>query len=556
MKKVIFLIFVSLISIHLYSQTVFTEDMKLESLCKVWGFLKYYHPGIMKGKIDWDQQLIKHIPMVISAKDKQKLCNLYISWIDSLGRVKTSKHSREDAIPNTLNKNLDIRWIEDHDQLSDSLVVRLERIRDHRTCRINYNAKQNALPSISFENKQMYPGLDFPDKEYRLLSLFRFWNVINYYYPYKYLIDEKWDHVLTGMIDRFKNAKDTVEYHLALSALTAIINDTHTGLVTNYVFQYLGYYWVPFKIKIFEDKAVVTKFYSDSLSDLDHIKRGDVILKVNGKLISDVIAEKSPYFSGSNIPARLSKISDYLLNGHTDSIWITFDRDGKQYTSIIHRYKFSELHLNATNFQDLQTDTNALSCILDNHFGYINMGKLQPGDVHKVMIKMKGLDAIIFDIRNYPNKTVWKISKYLDTDKKAIGVSAYPSKGNPGIFEYQKPQYTNRRSSDYFKGKVVILVNESTICHAEYSCMILQTVNHSIIIGSQTAGAVGTGANFSFPGGYKTIFTGVGFFYPDGREVQRTGVVPDINVTQTIEGIRKGKDEILERAVEFLKNGK
>lgn len=553
MRKLICLFLILLCSISSFSQTFITENQKLESLCKVWGFLKYYHPVVAKGKIDWDQQLIKHIPMVISARDKHELSNLYIGWIHSLGRVRTSKNCREEAVPNSLKKNLDIKWLEDHDLFSDSLIVRLEVIRDNRARTINYNAKQNARPASSFENKQPYPGMDYPGMEYRLLSLFRFWNVINYYYPYKYVIGEDWDHVLTGMIGRFKNAKDTVEYHLALSALTSKINDSHTGLITNYVFQYLGYYWVPFKIKIIDDKAVVTKIYNDSLTNFDHIKRGDAIIEVNGRPVSELIAEKSEYFSGSNIPARLNKISDYLLNGHTDSIKITFDRDGKLYTSVIHRYKFRDLRLKATNFQDLDTDTNALFHFPDNHIGYINMGKLQPGDVHHVMKQMMSMDAIIFDIRNYPNGTAWKISRYLDIDRKACCVGAYPSKGNPGIFEYLNPQYTSRRKPGYFKGKVVILVNESTICHAEYSCMILQTANNATIIGSQTAGAVGIGACFSYPGEYRTLFTGLGIFYPDGREIQRIGVVPDINVAQTIDGIRKGRDEILDRAIEFLK---
>jgi carboxyl-terminal processing protease len=42
-----------------------------------------------------------------------------------------------------------------------------------------------------------------------------------------------------------------------------------------------------------------------------------------------------------------------------------------------------------------------------------------------------------------------------------------------------------------YHGKVIILVNELTQSHAEFTVMALQAAPHSIVIGSQTAGADG-----------------------------------------------------------------
>ena len=42
---------------------------------------------------------------------------------------------------------------------------------------------------------------------------------------------------------------------------------------------------------------------------------------------------------------------------------------------------------------------------------------------------------------------------------------------------------------------------------------------------------------------------GPGVYYPDGRETQRIGIVPDLEVRPTIAGIRAGRDEVLEAAV-------
>jgi len=557
MKKTICLFLVSLFSINSFSQVVLTENQKLESLCKVWGFLKYYHPVIIKGKTDWDQQLIKLIPEVISTRDKQELSNLYLCWIGSLGSVTACRKSQTIVIPNSLKYNLNIGWLKDQNLFSDSLIEVLDYIYKNRSQRINYNAKQNFSHSrVSFENRQPYIGMVYPEVEYRLLSLFRFWNVINYYFPYKYVIGEDWNIVLTEMIDRFKDAKDTVDYHLALAELTATINDSHSGITTKYILQHFGSYQVPFQIKIINEKAVVIAFYNDSLSNVDEIRHGDVILSVNNKPVSEIIAERSKYISASNLPRKLYRLSWFLLNGNSDSARITFDRDGKTFQKCIHRYKFKDLCMSWKTWWGITyKDTNAMVRTLNDHIGYINMGKLTLEKVRQVMTQMMTMDAIIFDLRNYPNGTAWKISKYLSENKKAFAIWTYPLKGNPGIFQ-EVPDYGGSKNSHHYKGKVVILVNELTISQSEYSCMLIQAVINTTIVGSQTAGADGDIAIFTFPGGYETAFSGHGIFYPDGRETQRIGIVPDIKITQTIDGIRNGKDEILDRAIQFLSTGR
>ena len=63
---------------------------------------------------------------------------------------------------------------------------------------------------------------------------------------------------------------------------------------------------------------------------------------------------------------------------------------------------------------------------------------------------------------------------------------------------------------------------------------------------------LGTVALITFPGDYKTYMTGIGVYYPDGRETQRKGIVPDIEIKPAIKGIQLKKDEVLEKAIEIL----
>jgi C-terminal processing protease CtpA/Prc len=50
------------------------------------------------------------------------------------------------------------------------------------------------------------------------------------------------------------------------------------------------------------------------------------------------------------------------------------------------------------------------------------------------------------------------------------------------------------------------------------------------------------------------LISGIGIYYPDGTETQRIGIVPDVVVKPTIEGIKKNRDEVLEKAIELINN--
>jgi carboxyl-terminal processing protease len=58
---------------------------KLHLTAKVWGFLKYYHPQVNEGKLNWDNELVEMIAKLDGVQTKQDLSKIYSGWIDSLG---------------------------------------------------------------------------------------------------------------------------------------------------------------------------------------------------------------------------------------------------------------------------------------------------------------------------------------------------------------------------------------------------------------------------------------------------------------------------------------
>jgi len=86
--------------------------------------------------------------------------------------------------------------------------------------------------------------------------------------------------------------------------------------------------------------------------------------------------------------------------------------------------------------------------------------------------------------------------------------------------------------------------------------MLPQLNNNTTVIGSQTAGADGDVRRLTLPGSYNFSFTGNGIFYPDGKETQRIGIVPDSYFKPSAKQLTLSEDPLLDRALKYIIEGK
>ena len=99
-----------------------------------------------------------------------------------------------------------------------------------------------------------------------------------------------------------------------------------------------------------------------------------------------------------------------------------------------------------------------------------------------------------------------------------------------------------------------MLIDERTQSQAEHTGLGFEAAAQITFVGSPTAGANGDITTVILPGDVTVGFTGHDVRHGDGRQLQRVGLQPHVAVTPTIAGIRAGKDEVLERAMDLLKN--
>ncbi len=67
-----------------------TKNEKIEIFCKVWGFLKYYHPLIASGNINWDSVFVKKIDKVINTKTNDDFNEALMGMVNAAGKVKAT----------------------------------------------------------------------------------------------------------------------------------------------------------------------------------------------------------------------------------------------------------------------------------------------------------------------------------------------------------------------------------------------------------------------------------------------------------------------------------
>ncbi|GGM84239.1 hypothetical protein GCM10010967_15090 [Dyadobacter beijingensis] len=519
---------------------------ELAELGKIWGFLKYHHPAVARGQYNWDYELFRILIKYREAGSKPAKQALLLSWIDSLGPFEEQKYTETQRGQIALHP--DLNWIQSsgfHDKLKSRLtaVKNAERTGEH------YYIGNTEEENPEFKNENPYEAMHYPDAGFRLLALFRYWNTIQYYFPYRNLIDGNWNDVLPEFIPKFLNAPDEIQYKLTALKLIARINDTHADMQGDPVLNnYFGDRNAAVDVSFVENEAVVTGYYHKVLGAKSGLKKGDILQKINGTAVTEIIRGSLPVTPASNYPTQLRKIAARLLRTNDSLIVVDYQRGHETGRLTLKSYDLKTMPVPRKNqrkdtcFRMIRPD---ISYLYPGSFKNRYLPKITPE-----ILKSRGL---IIDLRCYPSDDLVDTfsNSLLPAPRKFVKYSV-AKLTEPGLFEFASPIEIGADNADYFKGQVVILINELTQSAAEYTAMAFRTAPKVKVIGSTTAGADGNTSPIYFPGNLMTYISAVGVFYPDGRQTQRVGIIPDIRITPTIQGITEDRDELMEKAIEII----
>lgn len=526
-----------------------TVIANLELLGRVWGFLKYCHPEAGSGNYNWDYELFRMLPEFLKAEKGPECDRILIKWIDQYGKIgkcKTCKTTPPDA-----PLKPDLSWIDSDDILPELKTKLMEIYRNRRQDKNHYIRMAPNIGNPEFLNENPYADMPYPDAGFRLLALYKYWNMIQYFFPYKHLMDKNWNGALREYIPLFIRAKNELEYELAAVRIIGDIQDTHANLWGggDKINEEKGGFYPPFHVRFIEGKLVVTDYYNPELREVAGLEIGDVITHLNGKTVENLTDSLSGYYPASNMAARLRDISGDILRSKTPRINIQFISTGAQQQKELALYPRDSLNI----YRWYRRDNEKCYQLLDGNIGYVTLKSIKEEDIPIIKESFKNTKGIIIDIRNYPSTFVpFLLGSFFVAETTPFVKFTGGNVDHPGEFTFTEALQIPKGPETY-TGKLVVIVNELSQSQAEYTAMAFRAGANTTIIGSTTAGADGNVSTILLPGGLRTMISGIGVYYPDGTETQRVGIVPDIEVHPTIEGIKAGRDELLEKALEIIR---
>jgi len=521
----------------------------LEKLCKVWGYTKYNHPAFLFGEKDWDEELLNLIPVVSEAKSDE-VNDILHEWFVGLGEIDygTSRPGSK-PIESEAVVQADTNWILDEAYLGEALSADMQKLGpvpkiDRRKAPVKFSTEQG-VPNFKMENTNA--ACSYQTEEERLLGLFRVWNAIEYYFPYIDIMDESWHDLLREFIPKMLQASDLQSFELTIYELTAHLHDGHTIMINGQTLHNtFGKYLAPVNmLRTKEGQWVVSDLFWDC-----PLQAGDVILKLDGTDIKEVEENRKKYISVPNDEKLLNRLGVYLLRSQDEEMGITVLRDGKEQTYTVK---------GTTQYKYFATSIETSHEILDGNVGLINPGALPKGNtgtvIQQVMNDLRDTDGLIVDLRQYPSDTNMHtfLSMYLQKAGTVYSIMTVPSQSVPGTFTKQKMvSWGVTPAAFYYEKPVVVLMDETSVSNSECSTMDLRTGDNVVVLGNNSLGTDGDITELPLPNGNLLWFTSCGVYTSEMGQTQRIGLTPDIEVYPTVEGIKEGRDELMEAAVAYI----
>lgn len=368
------------------------------------------------------------------------------------------------------------------------------------------------------------------------------YNVFQHFYPYFDVVDVQWDDELKKALTRCITDVTDMDHLITLEKFTAPLKDGHISVISSaqkYFCPSLFWEWV-------EGKLVITHNFGGN----DDIHAGDIVSQING-----VSADK--YFEEIN--SQISAGTKGWLNSRAQLMSLLGEK-GSVMKLTINEKPFEVTR--QMSISELYSDLNRNSKIY-RQFGedtwYLNMGKIPMDTINKLLPALSKSKAIICDARGYPNGNHEFITHLMQKDDTTsawmqVPQIIYPDHENvAGYFKANWVPMMKAQKPYLGDKKIIYIIDGSAISYAESCLGYIEGYHLATLVGQPTAGTNGDVNPFLLPGGYTVAWTGLKVLKHNGTQHHGVGILPNIYVTKTIQGIKEGRDEFLDKALELAK---
>ena len=598
--KVYTILAILLVSFNIACQKRSNEEHKvqnLETFAKLYGYARWFHPSDEAQKIDWDKFAVLGVQKVENIKSsaalRDTLYQLFSPIVQGLQIYETQKPEIFDVDilvspdPNAkptawqhygvyLNDQSNIYKskrtnINESDTLMFDRVPQLGEIIKEpigsnlvcvlpltlladetstypRTDSSKFVLLQSELNAVKID-KQTF------NREVNLASVIITWNIIHHFSPYLDVIDTDWNEVLATTLKSTLTNTQKNDFFVTLSQMIAKLEDGHGTILADKM------YLLPIRTEFIENEIVITAS-SDST-----LKRGDIIRQINGKSAVETLAETEKMISGSPQLRRHralnilgGKLYNYALPNNdnkrnklkANGTQLLIDRDGEEENMIVANSRNGNMFYNRIDEQKYLSETIVE---ISPEIYYINMDKCTEKEFERNKDILANAKAVIYDLRGGVEFIFYQIASHLIKEPVTSTWWNIPQTIYPDHKEliFTERNWSVQPKQPFFKSKSIIINEPSVVSFGETMMGIIDHYNLATTVGTATAGCNGNVNYINLPCGYQVRWTGMKVLKHDGSQLYLKGFEPDYPVSKTIQAVKEGRDEYLEKALEIAK---
>jgi C-terminal processing protease CtpA/Prc len=359
------------------------------------------------------------------------------------------------------------------------------------------------------------------------------WNVLRHFYPYS--VDADWDALLVELLESSLDAGEERAFYRELKRLAARLDDgqadvAHARLDADRSLPPVAVGWI-------EDRVVVTA------SEADGVAAGDVVVRVDRIPAEDLVREQEELVSGSPQRQRARALATFAVGQEGTLVRLALERGGKPLEAEVRRDRREPLEPPARPAVDK----------LENGVYYVDLRRVHADRIREMLPELAAAPGVVFDLRGEAAGGSHTVLHHI------IGEPVLSAPWSvPGVIRPDGEQVTwldldrwrLEPREPRLAGRAVFLADARAVGYAESILSIVEHYRLGDVVGRATAGADGTVNAVTLPGSFRLTYTGTRVLRHDGSRFHGLGVEPTVPVAVTMVGVREGRDEDLEKALE------
>jgi C-terminal processing protease CtpA/Prc len=398
----------------------------------------------------------------------------------------------------------------------------------------------------------------------KIAGLSKLWSEVKYNFVDTAKLEKlDWDRLYLETLPRVRATRSTEDYYKVLMELVGKLKDGHTGVFPPQELSNRMDGLPLLKTRPIEGRVIVTEVQDPGLR-AKGIMPGLEVVAVEGAEVKSYAARDIAPFVSAASPQdeELRTFGSGLLRGAAGSApRLTFrDAAGKQFDLQVPRVAAEARAAAAPTTPSFEFS------MLPGDVAYVSLNSFEDDSAAQAWLaafdEIAKSSALVIDVRRNGGGRSDVGYKILSTlDRKAFLTSRWATRdykpawrawGRDMPLYAAAPDAVQPDPQRQYDKPVLLLTGAATSSAAEDFAVAFDGMQRGSLVGEPTAGSTGQPLFIKLPGGGGARICTKQDSYPDGRVFVGVGVQPQHIVKQTVDGVRAGRDEVLEAALATL----